>query len=337
MCRLLLTLSNHRLPFGSAIKDFQKRPLTLHVTAPDSLQQMASARKTPLHKLVLKGYLFLYHSAALSLWAIVVFHAFREVVQHGRPLTLKDATKLFTEVFAATAAQLEMVVIVTMLDAVHALLGWIPGPSAGIIVPLLQRGLMLVVLNGMRVLANGLTGGIMVFAWALLEIPRYSYYLFAAFNEEADAVPKTLFFLRYTAFVLVYPMASVCEGLIMWGAFPILTGENNVRKVSPYGYTVSAENASRALKVPPTRRRRHHRPCSCTFFFSPLRSSGVDGVVRHVHAHGLRLPRRRTQKGVPRPCPRLHAAGPGERHRVPQGTPITHDIAMGQFWAQREP
>ena len=35
----------------------------------------------------------------------------------------------------------------------------------------------------------------------------------------------------------------------MWGAFPILTGENNVRKVVPYGYTVSAENASRILKV----------------------------------------------------------------------------------------
>ena len=281
---------------------------------------MASARKTPLHKLMLKGYLFLYHSAALSLWAIVVFHAFQEVVQHGRPLTLKDAAKLFTEVFAATAAQLEMVVLVTMLDAVHALLGWIPGPSAGIIVPLLQRGLMLVVLNGMRVLANGLTGGIMVFAWALLEIPRYSYYLFAAFNEEADAVPKTLFFLRYTAFVLVYPMASVCEGLIMWGAFPILTGENNVRKVSPYGYTVSAENASRALKVLPTHRHRPPPPPTAHAHPCPPFSPGVHGVVRHVHAHGLRLPRGRTQKGVPRPRPRLHAPRAGERYRVPQGT-----------------
>ena len=148
------------------------------------------APKLPLYKLVLKVYLFLYHCVALSLWAIVVYHAFKEVVQHGRPMAWKDVPNMFVEVFAATAAQLEMVVLVTMLDIVHALLGWIPGPLPGIIVPLLQRGLLLVVLNGMRVLASSLTGGIMVFAWALLELPRYSYYLFAAFSEEADAVPK---------------------------------------------------------------------------------------------------------------------------------------------------
>ncbi|RCN29480.1 tyrosine phosphatase-like protein, PTPLA [Ancylostoma caninum] len=98
-----------------------------------------------------------------------------------------------------TAAQL--------LDVVHGILGITStGVVAGII-QVLGRLSMLYIVEGNPTIHNQISTPILLFAWVLIELFRYPYYAFRAWNIEV----YILAWLRYSAWIPLYPLGLVME------------------------------------------------------------------------------------------------------------------------------
>ena len=57
----------------------------------------------------------------------------------------------------------------------------------------------------------------MIAAWALTEVPRYSYFAASALRGSA---PYCLVWLRYSTFYLLYPLGAFGEAWTLWNALP---------------------------------------------------------------------------------------------------------------------
>jgi len=58
---------------------------------------------------------------------------------------------------------------------------------------------------------------LMVLSWALVEVPRYAFYVV---KTVADDVPFPLKWLRYSLFIVLYPSGITGEVLSLWAALP---------------------------------------------------------------------------------------------------------------------
>lgn len=61
--------------------------------------------------------------------------------------------------------------------------------------------------------------GVMVIAWSLAEIPRYIFYIFALLSGDATkGTPYPLFWIRYSAFMILYPSGITGELTVLYSA-----------------------------------------------------------------------------------------------------------------------
>ena len=72
-------------------------------------------------------------------------------------------------------------------------------------------------------------------AWSVAESIRYPFYALSLF----DACPPFLTWLRYTAFIVLYPIGIFSECTVVYTALPFIT--------STYPITVAGYNATAAL------------------------------------------------------------------------------------------
>ena len=129
-----------------------------------------------------------------------------------------------------------------ILEVIHALLKWVKSPVLSTLAQVASRLLVVVfinvfVMNGFN--STGLSVGIMIvsFAWSITELVRYSLYFLSLF----DVQPAWLLWMRYSFFIVLYPVGVTGEWLIFLA--PILangfsfTVEPGVLPVY-YGYGV---------------------------------------------------------------------------------------------------
>ncbi len=103
-----------------------------------------------------------------------------------------------------------------VLEIVHAILRWVSTPVFTAFVQVFSRILVLVFINILPteeiISVLGLSGIVLVaFAWGITEIIRYSYYFFSLLKKEV----YVLTFLRYTLFIILYPIGVFGEWLIL--------------------------------------------------------------------------------------------------------------------------
>lgn len=119
-----------------------------------------------------------------------------------------------------------MVQGLAFLEIIHVAVGWVKTSLANTVIQYISRMfvslLVYLLYMNMDVADNGwvLAGTTMIFmAWPLAEVIRYAYYL----NGKSGALQ----WLRYSAFILLYPFGVLAESFILSKFLVISFGEGN--------------------------------------------------------------------------------------------------------------
>lgn len=104
-----------------------------------------------------------------------------------------------------------------LLEILHAKQGWVKSPVFTTALQISSRVFVLFWLNVIpeahQIKIAGISGITVVsVAWSITEIVRYSYYAASLLNTEI----KWLTFLRYTLFIVLYPLGVFGESLILF-------------------------------------------------------------------------------------------------------------------------
>lgn len=149
----------------------------------------------------MKTYLKLYNLTLAIGWAILLFL----YILNGCKLDEVGLMLLNICQFAA------------VLEIIHAALKVVSSPVGTTIKQLGSRFMVVVLIDLLKseeyMNVGGITGlHLIMFAWGITEIVRYSFYFSGLIGKEV----KLLVFLRYTLFLVLYPMGVTGELLIIY-------------------------------------------------------------------------------------------------------------------------
>jgi len=153
-----------------------------------------------------KNYLILYNLVQTLGWSYLLYQIIEHYTSENREeVLLYDAVKCSLIIFQNLA----------MLEVVHATLRIVPSNP---VITLQQIASRVVVVCGVLMATDAarLTIGfpLVLFAWSVTEIIRYANYTL----NLIDAVPYFLVWLRYSTFIILYPMGVTGELLCLYAA-----------------------------------------------------------------------------------------------------------------------
>ena len=168
-----------------------------------------SKGQTKAQTFIVTSYLFMYNSLQVVGWSYILYQLLNYFIIQGSEfrasITLWDYTKCAVIVFQNAA----------FFEVINAALGFVKSNPIITTFQVLSR-MMVVVGVVMATPTAKLSTGlpIALFAWSVTEIIRYGYY---ALNI-AKMVPYLFVFLRYTTFIILYPIGVTGELLCFWWA-----------------------------------------------------------------------------------------------------------------------
>ncbi|KAI8475074.1 MAG: tyrosine phosphatase-like protein [Monoraphidium minutum] len=192
------------------------------------------------------AYLALYNGALFAGWGYVLYLTYKTVLEGGGTQDVWQAVELPLKV-SQTAA---------LLEVVHAAVGLVRSPVG---ITAMQVASRIWCLWGVIVAAPASTigGGIpatplamagplpiqlnlisLLTAWCLSEVIRYSFF---AMKEAFGDTPYISTWLRYSGFIVLYPIGVASELTMAWLALPELraTGKWSVTMPNAYNFAFS--------------------------------------------------------------------------------------------------
>ncbi|XP_021278649.1 very-long-chain (3R)-3-hydroxyacyl-CoA dehydratase 2 [Herrania umbratica] len=163
---------------------------------------------------LLKLYLVAYNSLQAFGWTISLF----------RILTSFIATNSVNGAYASAGDLICLLQTCAFLEVIHGAIGIVP---SGVLFPLMQWGgrthFLLAIVRQIDEVQEFPAVFITFFAWSLSEVIRYSHYASNTFGS----CPSWLTYLRYTAFIVLYPMGlAPGEMWLMHQALPFIKKKN---------------------------------------------------------------------------------------------------------------
>lgn len=158
--------------------------------------------------MVTMAYLVTYNACCLAGWSMALWRAVAAIAE--------PSWGAFGGVWKASGSIVLMFQFAMCLEILHAVLGLVRSPVFTTWLQVFSR-LWTVVLPvvGDACLAEQSMPGLMLVSWASVEVIRYSFYLSALVLPK---VPYPIFWLRYTAFAILYPTGITGELGTAFGA-----------------------------------------------------------------------------------------------------------------------
>ncbi|KAK0732824.1 tyrosine phosphatase-like protein [Apiosordaria backusii] len=145
-----------------------------------------------------KAYLVLYNAASAIAWLTVLGRVVATLAYKGDTFFVPLVVDNFARVTQSFA----------VMEILHALTGIVPAPVFTTLMQVASRlFLMYAVTLPFPHLNSSAWYSSMLCAWATTEIIRYTYFVFKQF----DSVPGALHWLRYSAFLILYPIGISSE------------------------------------------------------------------------------------------------------------------------------
>ncbi|XP_018650672.1 putative butyrate induced transcript [Schistosoma mansoni] len=119
-----------------------------------------------------------------------------------------------------TIDRLVFVQILSILEPLHAFLGWIRGGSIlPVVFQLFGRSFVLfcIVLPHAEFHSASTTYWLF-FSWSLIEVVRYPYYILSLLSFQNGLIT----YLRHTLWIILYPIGFICEGKLIIRSLPLL-------------------------------------------------------------------------------------------------------------------
>eukprot|EP01113_Clastostelium_recurvatum_P030226 TRINITY_DN3662_c0_g2_i5.p1 TRINITY_DN3662_c0_g2~~TRINITY_DN3662_c0_g2_i5.p1 ORF type:complete len:223 (+),score=57.82 TRINITY_DN3662_c0_g2_i5:78-746(+) len=153
---------------------------------------------------IVKYYLVAYNAIQAAGWSYILAQLCLHYANGGRPEGVWPALGRHVALFQYAA----------VLEIVHALLNLVKTPFLTTLIQVFSRVALVTVCIYIPDAALQWPVSLMIFAWALTEVIRYSFYAFNQFK----AVPYVLGWLRYTLFIVLYPMGVTGETMTLWNS-----------------------------------------------------------------------------------------------------------------------
>uniref|UniRef100_A0A0R3RWK6 Very-long-chain (3R)-3-hydroxyacyl-CoA dehydratase n=1 Tax=Elaeophora elaphi TaxID=1147741 RepID=A0A0R3RWK6_9BILA len=170
-----------------------------------------------------KLYLLLYNALQSCGWSLILWKTLRGLSQNESPQQLYQSCELELQIFQTVA----------VLEIIHAAASFIRSPVGTTTMQVFSRVSLVWLLLYKVASAQASTGVLLLLvAWSVTEVVRYSYYGLALIN----AVSSLHTWLRYSLFIVLYPLGVTGELLVILAALP----EVGVKK----HYTVEMPNVS---------------------------------------------------------------------------------------------
>lgn len=162
-------------------------------------------------------YLVAYNGLLALLWIAILGITFSETRSGGFYDTHQYAD--FPHKFLTVTQAVNAVFEIT-----HALSGVVPSPLGSLFLQFFARLVITVGISWYVPLSAGnfhlpAYVGLSV-AWATTEIVRYLFYL----AKQLGGVPHWLLWLRYLAFIVLYPMGLISEPVVVYKTLPYVSG-----------------------------------------------------------------------------------------------------------------
>ncbi|KAK9755180.1 hypothetical protein RND81_01G007200 [Saponaria officinalis] len=154
-------------------------------------------------------YLFTYNSAQAFGWAITFYRIIIGYI----------TTKSFKGTYASSGELVCLLQKAAFLEVIHGALGIVP---SGVLLPLMQWGgkahYLLAIVSKIDEVLESPSIFITFFCWSIGEFIRYSYYALNCVGK----CPYWSTFIRYTAFIPIYPLGVAGEMWLMYSALPYI-------------------------------------------------------------------------------------------------------------------
>ncbi|XP_047317576.1 very-long-chain (3R)-3-hydroxyacyl-CoA dehydratase 2 [Impatiens glandulifera] len=127
--------------------------------------------------------------------------------------------KSFNGAYASAGDQLCFLQAFAFLEVIHGAIGIVP---SGWVNPLFQwagrSNFLLLIVRPIYEVQELPAVYLTLIAWCLIEVVRYPYYAFTCIGD----CPYLITYLRYTAFIVLYPVGMIAEMWLMYQALPYI-------------------------------------------------------------------------------------------------------------------
>ncbi|VDL70003.1 unnamed protein product [Nippostrongylus brasiliensis] len=152
-------------------------------------------------------YLFAYNAVQFIGWSVILLK------------TLYGLSERLTwpQLYTSVEAEVKLFQTLAILEVVHAMLGLVRSPVGTTLMQVTSRVTLVWPILHTCVTARSSVGvPMLLLAWSITEVVRYSFYALGLFN----AVPYFLLWIRYTFFIVLYPLGVSGELLTLIGSLP---------------------------------------------------------------------------------------------------------------------
>jgi len=160
------------------------------------------------------NYLIIYNLACCIGWAAVLALSQQALLASPFAISLASINKALSSIYGIPGLANTLIIVqcAAILEIVHAAMGLVRSP---VIVTTLQVGSRIAAIFAITNSPNAQTqfgAGLMILSWALVEVPRYAFYVSALITGDATKkTPYPLFWLRYSLFAVLYPTGITGE------------------------------------------------------------------------------------------------------------------------------
>ncbi|CAB3237231.1 unnamed protein product [Arctia plantaginis] len=169
-----------------------------------------------------KVYLILYNSIQTIGWTYMLLRSVLHFLDRGTLDSYWGVIKWTVIIFQNAA----------VLEIVHSIIGLVPSGVAVVLPQVFSRVFLVcgcLMVTEAATVSPGLP--LCIFAWSITEIIRYTYYTLNLINS----IPQPLLFLRYSTFLILYPIGVTGELMCMYHSLD----EINEKQL----FTISMPNA----------------------------------------------------------------------------------------------
>jgi very-long-chain (3R)-3-hydroxyacyl-CoA dehydratase len=165
-------------------------------------------------------YLFLYNLIQVLGWGLVLLKTLYGISKNLSNEQLYENVELELQIFQTAA----------VLEIVHALIGFVRSPVGTTTLQVFSR-VTVVWLMLYKVVSSRSSIGVLMLlvAWSITEVIRYSFYALGLIKS----VPHFLTWLRYTLFIVLYPMGASGEILTMIAGLPEIAAKKHLTLEMP--------------------------------------------------------------------------------------------------------
>ncbi|VBB30475.1 unnamed protein product [Acanthocheilonema viteae] len=159
-------------------------------------------------------YLLIYNALQCCGWSIILWNTFRGLLLNESYQQLYQSCELELQIFQTAA----------ILEIVHAAACLVRSPVGTTAMQVFSR-VSLVWLILYRVVTAKTSIGVLflLIAWSVTEVVRYSYYGLALINSVSDLHT----WLRYSLFIVLYPLGVTGELLVILAALPEVSAKKH--------------------------------------------------------------------------------------------------------------